>query len=232
MDDLWYEDELELSDEDIQHELRERAQTAQPTDKGLLKREAQGIIRVGSPRWQPYSRIKLKSGEEGNFWLVRLRFEIVSRSRGARFISVRCGTLLEGLSKEEPHPTVYDLYPKNLYAGEPRTVHLKVEPSMQIAEIVGIKGGSVEADIGSGIVQPTVVGYTGKDERAPYWDLRPEKYPLEGIKTFWLLVEQPAQCSGVRLCTRGEGVVQTHIGPFPIRPKEYLWHKRPSVVLK
>ncbi|MGH2517072.1 MAG: hypothetical protein ACRDHP_15590, partial [Ktedonobacterales bacterium] len=138
---------------------------------------------------------------------------------------------LEPLNDGEPCPTVYDLYPQQIENGEPHNVSVSVGPSFKLAS-AKIPLAEISADISFGQVYPTVVGYTGENERAPYWDLRPTRTALIGVRDFWIIVSQPTGCTGICLRIRAEGELQTRFGPIAITPARRVWSERPHVVIQ
>lgn len=223
MDNLWFEDELEPSQNTIQSE----GETKGP---GIERLEAaRSVVRAGQPKWQRLGNAPLTSGKPAVLWLVRLRFEFEPQSRSP-FALAHCEAYLESVGSGESEPSVYDLYPQDLYEGAPQTVSLKFEPTLKVAG-VEVSAIGVSTDVKVGRVVPVVVGYSGEEERAPHWELRPKEHPVEGLRDFWLVLEQPRGCKGIRLRSRVEGIVQTRWGPIAVYPKERVWSSRPSVII-
>jgi len=233
MDEMWFEDEL----------LPTMA-TAEVAVKGIrgttprqVRAEARGIVRADRPRWRRLeaSPKQLTSGVPAVLYQVRLGFQFdipeAARRSGAHFVYARCAARLRPAAEGEPQPTVYDLYPRNLYEGKQRQVAVKFAPELKVMEVGGALG-EISADVSLGQVEPVVVGWPGEDERAPYWELRPLSKKLLGVRHLWLLVEMPQGCSGVRLAALVEGDVKTRFGPIPIGPEERVWDKRPSVLIR
>ncbi len=224
MDDLWFEDELEPLPDTVQSES---GGTKRPVADRA--KAARSVVRAGQPKWQRLGHPPLSSGQPAVLWLVRLRYEFEPWSRSP-FARARCEAYLESVGNCEPHPSVYDLYPQNLYEGNPQTVRLKFEPTLKVVAVeASVIGGS--ADIRVGRIVPVVVGYSGEQDRAPHWELRPKEHAIEGQRDFWLVLEQPRESDGIRLRSRVEGIVQTRWGPIAVYPKERVWISRPSVVI-
>jgi hypothetical protein len=107
-----------------------------------------------------------------------------------------------------------------------------VSPKVTLGKFVDASLAEVSTDFTIGTVEPTVVGWPGEDERAPYWDLRPQSQTLLGVRHLWLVIEVPPGCDGVRLAAQAEGVVQTHLfGLIPVGPRSSEWGERPAFVL-
>ena len=152
------------------------------------------------------------SGKSPVLWLVRLRFEFEPQS-SSPFALAHCEAYLESVEGGKSKPSVYDLYPQNLYEGAPQTVSLKLEPTLKVAGVEA-SGVGVSADVKVGRVAPVVVGYSGEDERAPHWELRSKEHPIEGHRDFWLILEQPSGCNGVRLRARVRGNCSHTLGIY------------------
>jgi hypothetical protein len=227
MDNLWFEDELKPSTDEAEAQIKasgEKRATAQE-----LQASIRSVVRADGPLWKNTGQARLTNGIPGDLWAVRLRFQFDPRD--TPFVSARCVAYLESLAENEPQPIVYDIYPRNLFDGKPQTVSLKFNPSIEVAD-VKTTIGEISTDVAVGQISPVVVGYTGEEERRPYWNLRPDKFALEGIQTFWLLIQQPVGCTAICLRTRVTGIVQTHWGPIAVGPQKRVWDERPSVVIQ
>lgn len=233
MSEVWFEDELlptvataETAVKGVKGAIPEHVQT-----------EARGIVRADRPRWRRLeaSPEQLISGVPATLYQVRLGFQFdvpqPAQKSGAHFVYARCAAYLWPAAGGEPQPTVYDLYPRDLYEGEPRKVAVKFRPEVKTVK-VGVALGEISTDISVGQVEPVVVGWPGEDECTPYWELRPLSKRLLGVRHLWLLVEVPQGCNGVRLAAMVEGDVQTRFGPITIGPQERLWDNRPSVLIR
>lgn len=229
MDDLWFEDELEPSLDAIEAQVKESGEAELTVQE--LQESARGVVRANMPKWEQLEKTPLTSGIPAVFWKVRLWFEFEPKSERAPFVLAHCGAYLEPVGPGEPMPTVYDLYPQNLFEGEPQGITLKFSPSIEVAGF-GVSLGEISTEVNIGQIAPVVVGFTGEGQRAPYWEVRPKKHPLKGIRTFWLVLEQPEGCTGIRLRARVEGIIQTHWGPIAVYPKDRVWDNRPSVVIQ
>lgn len=233
MSEVWFEEELLVT--------KTNAETAVKRVKGVTPEQAQaearGVVRADRPRWRQLevSPKQLVSGVPAVLYQVRLSFQFdvpqVARRSGVHFVNARCAAYLWPSARGEPQPTVYDLYPRDLYEGEPRKVSVKFAPELKVLQIGGVLG-QISTDVSIGQVEPVVVGWPGEGERAPYWDLRPLSKLLLGVRHLWLLVEAPQGCSGVRLAAVVEGNVQTRFGSIFIGPTERVWDRRPSVLIR
>jgi len=237
MDELWFEDELALTEEDIDDVVKS-------TDGRLSEVERQarntvrGIVRVDKPRWDEIDAAAhklLTSGQQGTrFYLVRLGFQFdippEAYSKGSRFIYARCSAYLSPANVGQPQPTVYAVIPSSLYEGEPRQVSVEIGPEIKLGTVSGTIG-KASTNLMVGTVEPAIVGYHGEDDRAPYWEIRPTTKTLLGVHHLWLVIEVPFGASGVLLAAQAEGDVQTRFGPIPIGPRTREWAERPSIMI-
>jgi hypothetical protein len=231
MEDVWIEDELRVSEHPADTKLRGNELAA----AGASHRAQ---VRIYRPRWQALQldAVALHGGQTGTYLLLRLGYEFAldreARDAGAQIHFARCEARLWPSTTGGPQPTVYDLFPKDLYEGEPQKVTLKLAPSLEIAS--GVKGqlGEVSTDITVGVVEPAVVGWKGEDEAAPYWELTPKSKSLIGVRYLWLVVDVPRPRSSARprfgLSARASAEVK--IGGFrglfsPVNTKS--WSDRP-----
>ncbi len=234
MDDIWFEETLVPTLQSVEHVTRafrsaeERAVAAEE-----IERKAQGIVRVHQPRWlciEDASKFAA-SGRAAAYYQVRLGFEFdlprEAREAGAQFVFARCEAFLWGIGAS---PRAYDLFPRDLYEGEPRVVSVELGPELKIGEMSGSLG-KISTDVRVGQIEPVVVGWLGEEERAPRWELRPKSKALLGVRHLWLWLEAPREGGGARLAVRADGDIQTRFGPIPVGPKERVWDKRQSVVI-
>jgi hypothetical protein len=233
MEESWFEDELLPTDATIEGAVK----GARGVSTKDVQAEARGIVRADRPRWRRLeaSPEQLTSGVPTTLYQVRLGFQFdvpeAGRKSGAHFVYARCAAYLWPAAGGEPQPTVYDLYPSDLYEGEPRKVAVKFAPELKVLDVGGSLG-EISTDVAVGQVEPVVVGWPGEGESAPYWELRPLSKKLLGVRHLWLLVEVPEGCSGARLAALVEGDLQTRFGPIPIGPRKRMWDQRPSVVIR
>jgi hypothetical protein len=229
IDTVWFEDELEPSlDTEVTQVKGNQGQQVVPQ---YPQQQARGVVRVSMPLWKPLGPAPLGQGSPTLLWLVRLRFQFVAES-GSRFVFARCQAYLEPGRSGEPIPMVYDFYPQDMSKGEPSTVAIELGPHFNIAGIIDLSAGKMNTEITVGRVQPTVIGFPGQDDRAPFWDLRATGDPIEGTHTFWLILAQPAGCSEIRLYTRASGTIESSRWSVPVRPKQQAWDSRPYIVIR
>ena len=240
MDELWFEDELSLPDyavNDISKHFTQSSTDTIETISATLASEARGVVRVFRPDWSPLTSNETKnilhSGRNLSLFKVRLVFEFeIPREnfeKGTRFVAARCQGNIRPVSGAF-QPEVYDLFPKDLYEGEPQKVNLKFAPEISL-DTVGVSLGEVSTDIAVGQVSPVVVGYFGDRKQEPHWDLRPLNKSLLGRQYFWLVLAMQKECAGIRLFCRAEGDIQTKLGPISIGPKNMVWETRPSILI-
>ena len=239
MIDQWFEEDLILLEEyskDVIKELIKTSKLSEIEASLQLKSLVNGILRVDKPRWGRIDEEThlLKSARNNTFFLVRLGFQFdfpdKVRDRGIHFVFARCEAYLWSSDNCQSQPRVYEVIPSQIYEGEPHKVTVKVGPEIKINDIGG-SIGEVSTDFNVGYITPSIVGWTGEDERAPYWELRPNTKELLGTQHLWLLVEFPREGKGFRLATRAEAHLQTFLGPIAIGPKDRMWSSRPSVVI-
>ncbi|MBI4673764.1 MAG: hypothetical protein HY741_19120 [Chloroflexi bacterium] len=219
--------------------LQEITKVYRGASKGVTAAEvnesARGAVRTHKPDVQRMTDLaKIIAAPHAQYFFVRLGFEFdlphAARKAGARFSFVRFTALLRGVERVDAAPRVYNLYPKDLYQGEPRTVKVEFGPEISANE-VGVSLGSISTDIQIGAVSPAIVAYKGHSEREPRWELTPKQKELIGMRNTWLWVEVPDECKGARLTVRVEGDIETKWGPVAVSPKERVWENRPSIVL-
>ncbi len=240
MSEFWFEDKLFLSSpalEGISKEIAKSEGDFRPISDELA-REARGVVRAQKPDWGMLTSEEMKnvlpSGRKSKFIKVRLifEFEISSESfeRGARFVFARCAAHIRSIGGLA-QPEVYDLFPRDLYDGEPQKVSLKFGPEITLDKI-GISAGEISTDVALGQISPVMVSYLGKDKREPHWELRPQNKSLLGKQYLWLVLSLPEGCEGIRLASRVEADIQTKFGPVSVGPKEMVWENRPSIVIR
>jgi len=241
MTDIWFEEELVPAEATIEHTVKSIAENKQASVEEVdkqIRSSARSILRVDKPRWgelKDDSAKLLSSGKPVGFYLVRLGFQFdvpqQIRDQGAHFVYARCSAILWAASAGQPQPTVYEVIPHDLYEGQPRQVKVEIGPGIKLSG-VGVSLGKASTDFAVGFVEPVVVGWTGKDEREPYWDLRPKSKALLGVHHLWLVVEVPTGCNAVRLAARVEGDLQAYFGVIPVGPRVREWKSRPSILIE
>ncbi len=231
--DVWFKEELEPSLETFETQVRGRGGRGRGGQGTLPEdtwNQARGVVGVSRPEWELLGHAPLSSGKPRRLWLVRLRFQFEVNTSSSHFIDARCEADLEPAREGEPTPSVYDLYPQDLYEGEPRTISLDFSPNLTVGN-VGVHLGEIKTDIRLGRVQPVVVGYPGQDDRNPHWNLRAMKYPLEKSHSFWLVLAQPVGCSDIRLHVKAQGTIKTSWGPVRVHPKRQVGKSGPSILI-
>ena len=244
MKDLWYETVLapfaSSASSEIMKEIKKFTTLRLDEEQEIEDIKAmRGILRVQQPRWQIIDTSGkehlLRQDPNSRFYLVRLGFEFdvteQARARGAHFTSARCSALLQPTTTEQPQPTVYDLFPANLFDGEQRKIGIKIGPSLKLK---AVEASLIEAstELAVGFVEPSIVGFAGKNECEPYWRLTPQKNKLEGIQHLWLMIEAPGG-DGVRLQVRANGEVKVpyFLFPIPFATKSREWESIPYVLI-
>jgi hypothetical protein len=241
MSELWFEDRLFLTSQALEGISKEIAKSATSNLRSIsdeLTREARGVIRAQKPDWGTLTSEEMKnvlsSGRKAKLIKVRLIFEFEipkeNFDRGARFVYARCAAYLRSTGGSL-QPEVYDLFPRDLYEGEPQKVGLKFGPEIKMDKI-GVSAGEISTDVAVGQISPVIVGYFGTDKREPHWELRPKNKSLLGKQYLWLVLVSPHGCEGIRLASRVEADIQTKFGPVSVGPKETLWENRPSIIIR
>ncbi|MCC7165775.1 MAG: hypothetical protein IT331_24975 [Anaerolineae bacterium] len=212
-----------------------RGPTKSPSDSEV-RESARGAVRTHKPDVRQMADLsKIIAAPNAKYFSVRLGFEFdldaESRKAGARYSFVRFTALLRGVERDDAAPRVYDLYPKDLYEGEPRVVKVEFGPEIKAGDVGG-SIGKISSDIQVGTVSPAIVAYKGRGEREPRWELTPKEKELIGMRNTWLVVEVPDECKGAQLAVRVEGDIETKWGPIPVMPKERVWENRPSILLE
>lgn len=239
MDNIWFEDELTLSHEVIDEEAIRIEKSARGDYSSIaaeLSHVARGFVRVQKPDWmlmpKKESNDLLTSGQKPAFYLIRMIFEFEipneQYQQGLRFTYARCSSYIWTTDTSVSKPEVYDLYPKDLYEGEPQKVSLKIGPEITVDKISG-SVGEMSSDVVVGQISPVTVGYLGKDKQEPHWELRPQNKSLLGRQYLWMVICRPYDCDSFRLSAQAEAVIETKFGPFTIGPKIKSWDRRPSI---
>ena len=239
MEDIWFEEELLPA----QHVLEETSKSLAKElniGKGQIysevKENAQGKVFIQKPRYEKLvgeNKPRL-SKSDSDVYLIRLGFEFAVEHRayenGARFSYACCKAFLRSNLAGQPQPRVFDVLPANLYEGEPRKVTIKIGPELTIGDYGGSLG-ELSTDVVIGRVIPAVVGWTGQEERSPYWELRPITKELYGIQHLWIVLELPSGCEAVRLTPLVEADIRTKWGPITVGPNETVLEKRKSSII-
>jgi hypothetical protein len=236
----WNEwEELTPTEEAIQEVAKAYRGTSKGATPNEVQESARGAVRTHKPDPKRLTDLsKIIAAPNAQYFLVRLGFEFEidaeSRKAGARYSFVRFTALLQSVERVDAAPRVYDLYPKDLYEGEPRVVKVELGPELSAkapGASLNASLGTLSSDIQIGTVSPAIVAYKGRGEREPRWELMPKQKELIGMRNTWLVVEVPDECKGARLTVRVEGDIETKWGPIPVAQKERVWENRPSILL-
>jgi hypothetical protein len=185
-DPLWFSEELVPDDAAAR-------QAVESTTKGdryaaTLATKISGMLRCTRVRWKEVQPQQdwLTSHEGSRFVLTRLGFEFdmsdEAKRAGSRFVFARCSAYLSASGGTRAEPTVYDIVPREMYEGEPSDVQLKFGPKIKIGPVeAGV--GEMATELTVGRVEPVIVGWSGKDDREPYLELRPKSKTLLGSGT-------------------------------------------------
>lgn len=240
MEELWFEDELSLSEEALEAvsgSLAKKLKGERKVISAEVARQARGIVRALKPDWAPLSTEETKnilaSSQPGRYFKVRLVYEFeiprANFDQGARFVYSNCEAHLWAAGGQA-QPEVYDVFPMDIYEGEPQKVSLKFGPEITVDK-VGVSVGEIGTEIAVGQIAPVMVGFFGDEKREPHWELRPKTKSLHGRQYFWLTLSCPQGCEGIRLASRVTADIQTQFGPIGVGPKDTLWDNRPSIVI-
>lgn len=232
-DEIWFEEELGFCGEHTELELLSSDAGYKTVPQQILD-EAQGVIRVHQPQWLLLNSSELMTGGmSAQFCLIRLGYEFYIPQniykKGYGFINARCEAYL--WSSVEPQPKVYDLFPRDLYeTDEAKTTTIKIKPELKL-ELAGVGINLDLGEIQTGRIEAETIGYFGKEQCMPFWEIEPQSKSLLGIRNFWAIIQVPKQHESIRLSARAEGMIRTSIGPINIGPKTRVWGQRPSIKL-
>lgn len=241
MDSIWFEETLSASEEDVEATVKGSPDSYELSESILARTQqsARCIVRVQNPRWR-----ELEANEKpplastktpGRFYFIRLGFEFDIPADGkrdnVRFVGAVCRAYIWSQDNSQSQPTVYDIFPHALQEGEQRKISVELKPEIKVKDVAEVSLGSISTDFAVGIVEPACVGFTGKDEREPRWELTPKSKALLGIRHFWLVVEMPQGCESIRLAVRTEAKAQGYFGLLPLRGKYTSREHLPSIVL-
>ena len=232
---MWFEEELIPSTENTNDAVKE-VHNELLDDFREAAKQTRGILRAYKPEWDRINSnmIPLHSGKMSQFFKVRLQFDFEiskdSFDKKSRFVYARCTACLWSATANQPQPWVYDMFPRDLYEGEPQKVRLEFNPEIKAGSVEGSLGG-ISTDIAVGQITPVTVGFMGKEKREPHWDLRPKMKALLGVQFLWLVLAVPQGCDGARLAVFAEGDIQTRLGTISVGPKSRVWDNRPSIII-
>jgi hypothetical protein len=228
-DPLWFSEELVPDDAAVR-------QAVESTTKGdrnaaTLATKISGMLRCTRVRWKEVQPQQdwLTSHEGSRFVLTRLGFEFdmsdEAKKAGSRFVFARCSAYLSASGGTGAEPTVYDIVPREMYEGEPSDVQLKFGPKIKIGPVeAGV--GEMATELTVGRVEPVIVGWSGKDDREPYLELRPKSKTLLGVRYFWLVIDIPGELTASRYGgDRRAG--DPRLSAITLGPKKRGWAHRP-----
>jgi hypothetical protein len=230
---VWFEETLALEPEAVDDVLKSLSGTEAAEDPAEIYEAATAQIRFAKPRWTELDEKQsglLRSGGRSRFMLVRLGYEFdlspEQRAGGTRFVYARCSAYLWPTTDGEPKPSVYEVMPKDLYEGEPQTMQIKLSPSIGIGPVTA-SPGELSTSITIGHVEPAVIGWTGEEARAPYWELRPRSKTLLGTRYLWLIAELPNGCAAFDIAVSAAAEIKTpRFARLSIGPKKRAWSER------
>jgi len=198
--------------------------------------DLRGRVRVNWPRARPATPggAPLADAGRGRPWLVRLgvEYELSAALERAKYRYKRAWCRVALAAEGAGAPRVLDVYPVRLYEGEPRTVNVRVEPSLKLSAVeAGL--GSVGGDVPVGVVTPATLGFLGDDDRAPYWEMSEQQRAIHGHYDFWFLLDLPpgGDPAAVWLSVLAEGDLRFHMVNVPLGPVHRRDDERPWVSL-
>lgn len=216
MENIWLEDELvpygEIDDEST------RGTEYEHQDQLAVK----AIVRIARPQWQEVKIAHISRGYK--HWLVRMRVEFETLHPRAEFLFANCQAFIEKFYQNDPEdPQVIEIYPERVIDQEPKNVKVKIEPTLKF----GLAQLSAEASLGEiskeivfGRISSETKGYLGLEQRNPHWKLNPGKYQIDGIRDFFMVIQQPSQCQKFTLRPLVEARIKNSKGIFLVKPKE------------
>lgn len=234
MDDIWFEDEL-VPIEDQQTESTRGTSKGEYDDTGV-----KAVIRIARPSWREvkFADFPIK----GKHWLLRMRVEFETLHPRVEFLFAHCQAYIEKLFPKDPDdPQIVEIFPTNLMNQEPKNIRVKLEPSIKFsfAELsAGASIGEISKEIAIGRVSSETIGYIGDQQRNPHWKLNPGKYEIDGLRDFFMLIEQPPRCQKVTIRIRVEAKIKNHKGIFYMGPRDEpkdgpkIWSQRPRIIIE
>ena len=235
-DAIWYEEELSPTERTVE-QFTSNAKGLERSRTAKVVYETRGKVRLHQPVWKRLTDIQniLTSGIQAAFYQVRLGFEVEvsqeAREAGAQFVLALCSARMWSAASSQVQPSVYDIYPSYLTEGKAREVAVEFGPEIKVGEVSGSLG-KASTDVRIGQIVPVIVGWKGDGEREPHWEFRPESKTFVGGQHLWMLVQVPEECEGARLAVQVEGDIRTHRGILAVGPKERVWDKRKTVLIR
>jgi len=236
--EIWYEEDLTPTETTVLALAKATTRSIESV-QAQVDTEARGKVSINTPDWE---RVKdtsnlLTSNRAADFYRVRLGFQFelaqTAREAHAQFVYALCAAELRSAAHSSEQPRVYELYPRDYYdETKPPTATFELGPEVSVDNVGGASLGKISGEVRLGQLEPVVVGYPGKQEREPRWELRPQTKTLIGVRYLWLWLQVPHACQGARLAVRAEGDIQSRLGRVAIGPKERAWDKRPSILIR
>jgi hypothetical protein len=229
-DSLWFEEDLVPDDAAVWQAIE--STTKGDHDAATLATRISGTLRCTRVRWKEVQPQQdwLTSHEGSRFVLARLGFEFdmsdEAKKAGSRFVFARCSAYLSVDGGDGAVPTVYDIFPRDLYEGEPGDVQIKISPKIKIGPVEAAVG-EMATELTIGRVEPVIVGWSGKDEREPYWELRPKSKTLLGVRYFWMVIDIPSAVDPIDVAVEAIAELETPRLPnITLGPKKRGWARR------
>jgi hypothetical protein len=219
MEDLWFEEQLVLSQNIIQELAKSLSKDGAHISVTEVDDSMHVIVRYEKPRWgelDPDKSNLQPAYMKSRFILVRFGFDFsLSRQawdNGLRLSSARCIAYLGPVAEDQPKPRVFHMLPSNLNRGssDPYKAQVKVGPEIEL-EAVDASAGEARTDFTIGYVQPIWRLSPGYHDDEPEWELRPGSGSLLGRRHFWAVVEIPLGCIGLEVAVGADGFLATPI---------------------
>lgn len=182
-------------------------------------------VRIYEPKYKTLSSTEVNSLKftkpNHHYVIVKLGCEldpgIEARQIKVGFASAKVSIPIWGDGKT--YTKVFSLFPIEFRNGNPQSVKLKLEPTVEVASAVKIGLGSVETDVLVGQIAPSAIGFKGDHEMRPYWNLEHHtQAPLYGMRNFWLLLEAPSLATHCFVSCIVETTLDILAGPFRLGP--------------
>ncbi len=230
MEDIWFEDDLVP--------LKDQVTDSTRGDKNgeYDSSEVKAVVRIARPVWKNIKSVDFPA--KGKLWLLRMRVEFETLNPRAEFLYAHCEAFIENLypdDKDDPYIT--EIFPEKLIDQEPKNIKVKLEPSIKFgfAEVSAEASvGEISKEIVFGRISSETNGYIGEKERNPHWNLNPGKYQIDGIRDFFMVIDQPPGSRMATIRIRVDARVKNHKGIFHLGPKEEqkIWANRPRILIE
>lgn len=226
MEDIWIEDRLYPTDNQIDENIRGN------NSKNSDDVDVNAIVRTGIPKWK---KIVDEPNDINTYWLIHIRFEFETLRPVTKFQYANCQAYVQNEFPDEPLSTVIQIFPRNITEDGPKDVNIKIEPSFKLS----FANLSAEVGLGEiskqfvGRISSETVGFFGDNDCKPHWKLNPGRYQIDGIRDFFFVVRQPFGCRKISVRTLVEARIETHKGLFHVRPKgeKNIWEYRRKIVI-